>query len=111
MSAGVKLAKELTAENDRRATLYESEAYRILSYRANVIAYLKAMVLYVAGGCKWSKDIADYVRWSEHMDLWCKMRFFGKQLEEELLAEEEQVSAAPQNLLASCLASSPTISL
>lgn len=96
----LKLAKELTAENDRRATLYESEAYRILSYRANVIAYLKAMVLYVAGGCKWSKDIADYVRWSEQMDLWCKMRFFGKQLEEEILAEEEQVSAAPQNLLA-----------
>lgn len=96
----LKLAKELTAENDRRATLYESEAYRILSYRANVIAYLKAMVLYVAGGCKWSKNIADYVRWSEQMDLWCKMRFFGKQLEEELLAEEEQVSAAPQNLLA-----------
>lgn len=56
--------------------------------------------LYVAGGCKWSKDIADYVRWSEQMDLWCKMRFFGKQLEEEILAEEEQVSAAPQNLLA-----------
>lgn len=96
----LKLAKELTAENDRRATLYESEAYRILSYRANVIAYLKAMVLYVAGGCKWSKDIADYVRWSEQMDLWCKMRFFGKQLEEEILAEEEQVSVAPQNLLA-----------
>ena len=96
----LKLAKELTAENDRRATLYESDAYRILSYRANVIAYLKAMVLYVAGGYKWAKEIADYVRWSEQMDLWCKMRFFGSQLEEEILAEQQQVNAAPQNLLA-----------
>ena len=96
----LKLAKELTAENDRRATLYESEAYRILSYRANVIAYLKAMVLYVAQDYKWTKEIADYVRWSEQMDLWCKMRFFGSQLEEEIQAEQQQVSVAPQNLLA-----------
>ena len=96
----LKLAKELTQENDRRATLYESDAYRILSYRANVIAYLKAMVLYVANGYKWTKEIADYVRWSEQMDLWCKMRFFGSQLEEEILAEEQQVNASPQNLLA-----------
>ena len=96
----LKLAKELTMENDRRATLYESDAYRILSYRANVIAYLKAMVLYVAQDYKWTKEIADYVRWSEQMDLWCKMRFFGSQLEEEILAEQQQVSAAPQNLLA-----------
>ena len=100
MSAGTELAKELTQENDRRATLYESDAYRILSYRANVIAYLKAMVLYVANGYKWTKEIADYVRWSEQMDLWCKMRFFGSQLEEEILAEEQQVNASPQNLLA-----------
>ena len=96
----LKLAKELTAENDRRATLYESDAYRILSYRANVIAYLKAMVLYVAQDYKWTKEIADYVRWSEQMDLWCKMRFFGSQLEEEIQAEQQQVTAAPQNLLA-----------
>ena len=96
----LKLAKELTQENDRRAALYESDAYRILSYRANVIAYLKAMVLYVAAGYKWSKEIADYVRWSEQMDLWCKMRFFGSQLEAEILAERQQVNAAPQNLLA-----------
>lgn len=96
----LKLARELTQENDRRATLYESEAYRILSYRANVIAYLKAMVLYVAQDYKWTKEIADYVRWSEQMDLWCKMRFFGSQLEEEIQAEQQQVSAAPQNLLA-----------
>ena len=95
----LKLAKELTRENDKRATLYESEAYRILSYRANVIAYLKAMVLYVAQGYHWSEDIADYVRWSEQMDLWCKMRFFGTQLEEEIQQEVKQINASPQNLL------------
>ena len=94
------MAKELTLENDRRATLSESEAYRVLSYRANVIAYLKAMVLYVAEGYQWSEAIANYVRWSEQMDLWCKMRFFGCQLEEELQEEERQVNASPQNLLA-----------
>ena len=95
----LKLAKELTHENDKRASLYESEAYRILSYRANVIAYLKAMVLYVAQGYHWSEDIAEYVRWSEQMDLWCKMRFFGTQLEEEILQEVKQINASPQNLL------------
>lgn len=96
----VKLAEALTAENEERATLYESEAYRILSYRANVIAYLKAMVLYVAHGYKWSREIEDYVRWSEQMDLWCKMRFFGQQLEDEIAAEVTKVNAAPQDLLA-----------
>ena len=95
----LKLAKELTRENDKRASLYESEAYRILSYRANVIAYLKAMVLYVAQGYHWSEDIAEYVRWSEQMDLWCKMRFFGTQLEEEILQDVKQINASPQNLL------------
>ncbi|MDY4527903.1 MAG: hypothetical protein SPE11_08345 [Parabacteroides sp.] len=95
----LSLAKELTIENDKRASLYESEAYRVLSYRANVIAYLKGMVLYVAEGYKWSQEIEDYVRWSEQMDLWCKMRFFGRQLEEEIKSEEQQINASPKNLL------------
>ena len=95
----LSLAKELTIENDKRASLYESEAYRVLSYRANVIAYRKGMVLYVAEGYKWSQEIEDYVRWSEQMDLWCKMRFFGRQLEEEIKAEEQQINASPKNLL------------
>ena len=62
-----------------------------------MIAYLKAMVLYVAQGYHWSEDIAEYVRWSEQMDLWCKMRFFGTQLEEEILQEVKQINASPQN--------------
>ena len=95
----LSLAKELTIENDKRASRYESEAYRVLSYRASVIAYLKGMVLCVAGVYNWSQEIEDYVRWSEQMDLWCKMRFFGRQLEEEIKAEEQQINASPKNLL------------
>ena len=87
-------------ENHDTAKLYESDAYEILSYRANVIAWLKGMVLYVAHGYKWSKEIADFVRWSEQYNLWCKMIYFGKQLEKELLEEKEiQHQSGPMNLL------------
>ena len=95
-----KLAKEMKHENHDTAKLYESDAYEILSYRANVIAWLKGMVLYVAHGYKWSKEIADFVRWSEQYNLWCKMIYFGKQLEKELLEEKEiQRQSGPMNLL------------
>ena len=95
-----KLAKEMKHENHDTAKLYESDAYEILSYRANVIAWLKGMVLYVAHGYKWSKEIADFVRWSEQYNLWCKMLYFGKQLEKELREEQEiQHQSGPQNLL------------
>ena len=95
-----KLAKEMKHENHDTAKLYESDAYEILSYRANVIAWLKGMVLYVAHGYKWSKEIADFVRWSEQYNLWCKMLYFGKQLEKELLEEKEiQHQSGPMNLL------------
>ena len=95
-----KLSMEMRSENADAATLYDSEAYRILSYRANVIAWLKGMVLYVAHGCKWSREIADFVRWSQQYNLWCKMLYFGKQLEKELREEVEmQRQSGPQNLL------------
>ena len=95
-----KLSMEMRSENADSATLYDSEAYRILSYRANVIAWLKGMVLYVAHGCKWSREIADFVRWSQQYNLWCKMLYFGKQLEKELREEVEmQRQSGPQNLL------------
>ena len=96
----VKLALQLQEELDDLADLYESEAYRILSYRAIVIGYLKAMVLYVADGCRWSREIAAYVRWSVQNDLWCKMRFFGAQLEEQLDLEVKIVNQSPKNMLA-----------
>ena len=95
-----KLSLDMKHENSDAARLYESEAYRVFSYRANVIAWLKGMVLYVAHGCKWSKEIADFVRWTQQYNLWCKMLYFGQQLEHELSDEVEmQQQIAPQNLL------------
>ena len=95
-----RLSLEMKRENKDAARLYDSEAYRVLSYRANVIAWLKGMVLYVAHGYKWSKEIADFVRWSQQYNLWCKMLYFGQQLEKELREEVEiQRQSGPQNLL------------
>ena len=95
-----RLSLEMREENRDAARLYDSEAYRVLSYRANVIAWLKGMVLYVAHGYRWSKEIADFVRWSEQYNLWCKMLYFGRQLEEELREEVEiQRQNGPRNLL------------
>ena len=95
-----KLSLEMKQENKDTARLYESDAYRVFSYRANVIAWLKGMVLYVAHGCKWSREIADFVRWSQQYNLWCKMLYFGQQLEHELREEQDiQRQSGPQNLL------------
>ncbi len=95
-----RLSLEMKQENKDAAKLYESEAYRVFSYRANVIAWLKGMVLYVAHGYKWSKEIADFVRWTQQYNLWCKMLYFGQQLEKELREEVEiQRQSGPQNLL------------
>ena len=95
-----RLSLDMRQENKDAAKLYESEAYRVFSYRANVIAWLKGMVLYVAHGYKWSKEIAEFVRWSQQYNLWCKMLYFGQQLEKELREEVEiQRQSGPQNLL------------
>ena len=95
-----RLSLDMRKENNDKAKLYESDAYRVFSYRANVIAWLKGMVLYVAHGYKWSKEIADFVRWSQQYNLWCKMLYFGQQLEDELREETEiQSHSGPQNLL------------
>ena len=96
----IKLSLEIKRDNEEAARLYESEAYRVLSYRANVIAWLKGMVLYVAHGYRWDKTIAEFVRWTSQYNLWCKMLYFGKQLEKELREEFEiQRQSGPQNLL------------
>ena len=96
-----KLALDIRQENRDRSKLYDSEAYRVFSYRANVIAWLKGMVLYVAHGYRWSKEIADFVRWTQQYNLWCKMLYFGQQLEKELREElDMQRQSGPQNLLA-----------
>ena len=99
-SQAKRLSLDMKQENKDAARLYESEAYRVFSYRANVIAWLKGMVLYVAHGYKWSKEIAEFVRWTQQYNLWCKMLYFGQQLERELREEIEiQRQSGPQNLL------------
>ena len=87
-------------ENAEFARLSQSRVYENLSFRANVIAYLKAMVLYVAQGEKWDKTIEDFIRWSERYDLWCKMKFFGEAIEDAETATSTQRRPGPQNLLA-----------
>ena len=95
-----KLAKKLCEENAEFARLSQSRVYENLSFRANVIAYLKACVLYVAQGCKWDKTLEDFVRWSLQYDMWCKMEFFGEAIElanNEVFANKN--AHGPQNLL------------
>jgi hypothetical protein len=95
-----RLALDMREENSATAGLYDSEAYRVLSYRANVIAWLKGMLLYIAQGYRWDRTIEDFVRWSEQYNLWCKMLYFGNQLEEELREEKAiQNASGPRNLL------------
>ena len=93
-----RLAKKLMEENAEFARLSQSRTFENLSYRANVIAFLKAMVLYVANGCKWEKSFENFIRWSERYDLWCKMHFFGEAIDKA--SGEVQVSKrGPRNLL------------
>ena len=96
-----KLAKKMREENAAYATLSQSRVYENLSFRANVIAYLKACVLYVANGQKWDKSIEDFVRWSFHYDMWCKMQFFGAAIEEAQEEGKKRTTNGPRNLLES----------
>ena len=94
------LAQTLSEECAEFARLSQSRVYENLSFRANVIAYLKAMVLYVAHGEEWSQEIEDFVRWSLKYDLWCKMQFFGQAIEDmEDGLTTNRNHKGPQNLL------------
>ena len=95
-----RLAKKLMEENAEFSRLSQNRVFENLSFRANVIAFLKAMVLYVASGEKWDKTMEDFIRWSLQYDLWCKMQFFGKAIGYKDEADEETFkSKGPQNLL------------
>ena len=95
-----KLAKTLMEENADFARLSQSRVFENLSYRANVIAYLKACTLYVANGMKWEKSIEEFVRWSLRYDLWCKMKYFGQMIEDtENVVYTGTRRPGPQNLL------------
>lgn len=98
----LKLARKLMEENAEFARLSQNYVFENLSFRANVIAYLKACVLYVANGMKWEKSIEDFVRWSERYDLWCKLKLFGQMIY-DADGEQDKVSRTapngPKNLL------------
>ena len=94
-----QLALKLKDENAEFARLSQNRTFENLSFRANVIAYLKACVLYVANGCKWEPEIDEFIRWSEQYDLYCKMRFFGDMIAKENYTAERSSKRGPQNLL------------
>ena len=94
-----QLALKLKDENAEFARLSQDRTFENLSFRANVIAYLKACVLYVANGCKWEPEIDGFIRWSEQYDLYCKMRFFGDMIAKENFTAEKSSKRGPQNLL------------
>jgi hypothetical protein len=95
-----KLAKKLQQECAEFARLSQSEVYWNLSHRACVIAWLKACVLYVANGQKWETSIEDFIRWSLNYDLWCKMQFFGTDIEKAVNGESDRTGThGPRNLL------------
>ena len=94
-----QLATVLKNENAEFARTSQNRIYENFSFRANVIAYLKACVLYVANGFKWEPEIEDFIRWSERYDLWCKMRFFGDMIAKEMNSAERGSKRGPENLL------------
>ncbi len=94
-----KLAKKLQEECAEFARLSQDETYWNLSHRAIVIAWLKACVLYVANGNQWEKAIEDFIRWSLQYDLWCKMQFFGADIEAANRGDERYSNRGPRNLL------------
>ena len=94
-----QLALKLKDENAEFARLSQDRTFENLSFRANVIAYLKACVLYVANGCKWEPEIDEFIRWSEQYDLYCKMRFFGDMIAKENCTAQKSSKRGPQNLL------------
>ena len=93
------LAEVLKDENAEFSRLSQDRVYENLSFRANVIGYLKACVLYVANGYQWEPEIEDFIRWSERYDLYCKMRFFGDMIARENSAGEKSSKRGPENLL------------
>jgi hypothetical protein len=94
-----KLAKKLNEECAEFSRLSQSRTYENFTFRANVIAYLKACVLFVANDYKWDKTCEDFIRWSLNYDLWCKMQFFGDAIEQANNASERTGTRGPRNLL------------
>ena len=95
------LAEILSEENADFSQVTQNRIYENFTFRANVIAYLKACVLYVANGCRWEPEIENFIRWSERYDLWCKMRFFEEDIQKANNVGEHSNKRGPSNLLQS----------
>ena len=93
------LADKLSEENADFSQVMQNRIYENFTFRANVIAYLKACVLYVANGYRWEEEIEDFIRWSERYDLWCKMRFFEEDIRNSGNRGEHSNKRGPSNLL------------
>ena len=93
------LAEKLKEENADFSRMSQNRVFENLSFRGNVIAFLKACVLYVANGCKWEPEIEEFIRWSESYDLWCKMVFFGAGIAKANEVGEKSSKRGPANLL------------
>ena len=96
-----RLAEILSEENADFSQVTQNRIYENFTFRANVIAYLKACVLYVANGCRWEPEIENFIRWSERYDLWCKMRFFEEDIQKANNVGEHSNKRGPSNLLQS----------
>ena len=94
-----KLAQKMVEENAEFARLSQSRVYENLSFRANVIAWLKGCLLYVANDCKWDRTIENFVRWSLQYDMWCKMQFFAEAIEQADYIDDSKPRRGPRNLL------------
>ena len=94
------LAEVLKDENAEFSRLSQDRVYENLSFRANVIGYLKACVLYVANGYQWEPEIEDFIRWSERYDLYCKMRFFGDAIKKAEREGDQESKKGPASILA-----------
>ena len=94
-----RLAEVLKNENAEFSRTSQNRIFENFSFRANVIAYLKACVLYVANGYRWEPEIENFIRWSERYDLYCKMRFFGDMIAKEASTAEKSSKRGPENIL------------
>ena len=93
-----RLVKRMLKENAEIADLSDDELYERLSFRAVILAWLKAMTLYVAEG-QWSKQIEEFAVWSMHYDMWCKMMFFGEEMRQQMQGEIVKMKRGPMNML------------
>ena len=94
------LAVVLKNENAEFARTSQNRIFENFSFRANVIAYLKACVLYVANGYRWEPEMDDFIRWSERYDLYCKMRFFGDAIKKAERDGDQESKKGPASILA-----------